>query len=88
MHMLMITLAGLALLALFVGVGHMRSGPAGRAKAARLFVPVWFVLALVNVTIGVVSAGYTVLQEAPVFVVTFGVPAALAWWISRREARV
>ena len=84
MHMLMITAAGLALLALFAGAGHLRAGAVGRAKAARWFVPVWFALALVNVTVGVVSAGYTVLQEAPVFLVTFGIPAALAWWIARR----
>lgn len=87
MHMLMITCAGLLLLGLFVLVGHLRGDAPGRSGAARAFVPVWFVLAFVNVTVGVVSAGYTVLQEAPVFVVTFGVPAALAWWISRRSRR-
>ena len=86
MHMLMITTAGLVLLAVLVGIGHLRGDAAGRANAARAFIPVWFVLALINVTIGVVSAGYTVLQEAPVFVVTFGVPAALAWWLARRSA--
>ncbi|MGB3555084.1 MAG: hypothetical protein WBA25_10650 [Jannaschia sp.] len=86
MHMLMITIAGLVLLAVFVGIGHLRGDAAGRKRAARAFVPAWFVLALINVTIGVVSAGYTVLQEAPVFVVTFGIPAALAWWLARRSA--
>ena len=86
MHMLMITIAGLVLLAAFLGIGHLRGDAPGRARAARAFIPVWFVLALINVTIGVVRAGYTVSQEAPVFVVTFGVPAALAWWLSRRGA--
>ena len=86
MHTIMILSAGLALLALFVGVGHLRAGAAGRATGARWFVPVWFALALANVTVGVVSAGYTVMQEAPVFLVTFGVPAAIAWWIGRRAA--
>lgn len=86
MHMLMITTAGLILLAVFVGIGHMRGDATGRGRAARAFIPVWFVLALINVTIGVLSAGYTVLQEAPVFVVTFGIPAALAWWLARRSA--
>lgn len=86
MHTIMILSAGLALLALFVGVGHLRGGAAGRTRGAKWFVPVWFVLALANVTVGVVSAGYTVMQEAPVFLVTFGVPAAIAWWIGRRAA--
>jgi len=87
MHAIMIIAAGLVLLGLFVGIGHLRGGAAGRARAARLHIPIWFVLALINVTIGVVSAGYTVMQEAPVFLVTFGVPAGLAFIISRRGAR-
>ncbi|WP_308918027.1 hypothetical protein [Jannaschia sp. LMIT008] len=82
----MILTAGLILLALFIGVGHLRGGVAGRAQAAKWFIPVWFVLALTNVGVGVVSAGYTVMQEAPVFLVTFAVPAAIAWWIGRRTA--
>lgn len=82
MHTLMITTAGLVLLAVFVGFGHLRGDVTGRASAARAFLPIWFVLALVNFTVGVFSAGYTVLQETPVFAVTFGVPAALGWWIS------
>lgn len=86
MHTIMILAAGLVLLGLFVGIGHLRGGAAGRARAARLHIPVWFVLALINVSIGVVSAGYTILQEAPVFLVTFGVPAAVAFLIARRGA--
>lgn len=86
MHTIMILAAGLVVLAVFVGMGHLRGGAPGRARAARLFVPVWFVLALINGAIGVVSAGYPVMQEAPVFLVTFGVPAALAFIISRRGA--
>jgi hypothetical protein len=71
------------LLAIFVGVGHIGNAAPGRTKAASAFIPVWLVLALVNVTIGVVYAGYTVLQEAPVFAVTFAVPAAAAWYVQR-----
>lgn len=86
MHTIMIIAAGFVVLAVSIGIGHLRGGAAGRARAARLYIPVWFVLALINVTIGVVSAGYTVMQEAPVFLVTFGVPAALAFIVSRRSA--
>ena len=37
--------------------------------------------------IGVSRAGYSVAEEAPVFVMVFGIPAALAlvrWWIWSR----
>ena len=37
-----------------------------------------------NMTVGVVSAGYTVMQELPILVVIFGVPAAVAWLLGRR----
>ena len=83
MHTVMITVVGLVLLALFLGVGHLRSAGAGRSQAASAFIPVWFVLASVNVTIGVVYAGYSLLQEAPVFAVTFAIPAAAAWFAKR-----
>ena len=84
MHTVMILAAGLILLAVFLSVGHLRNGATGRAKSARLFIRFWFVLALVNVTIGVVSAGYSIAQEAPVFLVTFGTPALAAAWLMRR----
>lgn len=79
----MVTLAGLILLAVFIAIGHARNAAPGRTKAASAFIPVWFVLALVNVTIGVVYAGYTALQEAPIFAVTFAIPATAAWYVKR-----
>jgi hypothetical protein len=33
------------------------------ARAAKAFLPVWLVASAINLTIGVVSAGYTVLEE-------------------------
>ncbi|MEO0323664.1 MAG: hypothetical protein AAF447_11960, partial [Myxococcota bacterium] len=59
-------------------------GQAGMARAAVAFIPVWLVLAIVNLTVGVVSAGYTVLQELPILVPVFGVPAVAAWLVARR----
>ena len=38
-----------------------------------------------NVTVEVVSAGYTIMQELPVLLVTFGVPAIVAWLLARRS---
>ena len=57
------------------------------AGAVRWFVPVWLVAAAVNLWIGVTRAGYSVSEEAPIFVVVFALPAAVAvlvGWILTR----
>src|SRR6476646_8413804 len=48
----------------------------GRAAGAKLFLPIWLVAAAVNLWIGVSRAGYSVADEAPVFLLVFGVAAA------------
>ena len=79
------------LLALCLLIGRLiaRSAPAiGLANAAKVFIPLWFVAAGINMWIGVSKAGYSVAEEAPFFIVVFAVPAAVAlfvlWWLSRR----
>ena len=64
------------------------SAPAlGMAGAVRWFILVWLVAAAVNLWIGVTRAGYSVAEEAPIFVVVFAVPAAVAllvaWALTR-----
>ena len=85
MHMLMVTAGGVVLLGLFLLLG--RSWGPDRAilgVAAKAFIPVWLTIALVNLWIGVRYAGYTVLQELPILVVIFGIPAAAAIAVIRR----
>ena len=51
--------------------------------AAKIFIPVWLVAALINMWIGVSQGGYTVAEEFPIFLAIFVVPAAVAafvWW--------
>jgi len=48
------------------------------AVAAKAFVPLWLVVSLVNLWVGVTKAGYTVAQELPILAVVFAVPTALA----------
>jgi hypothetical protein len=59
----------------------------GRAAGAKLFLPLWLVAAAVNLWIGVARAGYSVADEAPVFLLVFGIPAAVAllalWQMSK-----
>lgn len=81
--------AGLVLLAIFVLIGRFVGTPAASAtaRAALYFLPVWFIAAAVNLWIGVAKAGYTVAEEAPIFALIFGVPAAVAlfvWWYYSR----
>jgi hypothetical protein len=60
------------------------SGPGHMAETARLFIPVWFVVAAINMGIGVVSGGAPVLVEALGLIVIFALPALPAWWLARR----
>jgi hypothetical protein len=50
----------------------------GRTNGARLFIPLWLVGAGINMWIGVTRAGYSVAEEAPIFLLVFAVPAAVA----------
>lgn len=88
MHMAMVIGGGLLLLAVFALFGRLWGhDAAGMALAARWFVPAWAVVALVNMWVGVTTAGYSVMQELPILVVVFAVPAAvalvLAWQIAK-----
>ncbi len=80
MHTVKILLFGLLLLVGFVLIGRaMGSG----SKAALYFLPAWLLAAAVNLWFGVAKAGYSLRDEAPIFLLIFAVPAAVAllvWW--------
>ena len=55
----------------------------GLVTGAKLFIPLWLIVAGVNMWIGVSQAGYSVAEEFPIFLGIFAVPAciaALLWW--------
>lgn len=88
MHMLMVILGGVVLLGLFLLFGQLwGTAPASLATAAKMFMPVWLCVALLNLWVGVSKAGYTVAQEFPVLLVVLAIPAAFAmaaiWHFSR-----
>lgn len=88
MHVAMVIGGGLVLLGVFVLFGWLwGASAAGMALAAKVFVPAWLAVALVNMWVGVSHAGYSVRQEAPILVLVFLVPAllagVLAWQLSR-----
>ena len=82
MHTIKIIAGGLVLLCAFIAVAIL-TGIASKAAAAKVFIPVWLIAALVNLWVGVTVAGYTVAQEAPILLVVFAVPAAAAYLASR-----
>ena len=81
MHTLKVIAGGLVLLAACIFASRWLGGarPASLAAGAKLFLPLWLVAAGVNMWLGVSRAGYSLAEEAPVFLVVFGVPAAV-WW--------
>jgi len=84
-HTLKVIGVGFLTLGVFLIAGRVLGGPSDLAlgTAARFFIPVWLVVAAVNLYIGVTRAGYSIGDEAPVFLVVFAVPAAAAlflWW--------
>ena len=88
MHVALVISGGLLLLCVFVLFGWLwGASAAGMALAAKVFVPAWAAVALVNMWVGVSHAGYTVRQEAPILVLVFLLPAIVAgivtWQLSR-----
>lgn len=82
MHMAMVIGGGLLLLGVFALFGKLWGGDAfGVALGARYFIPVWILVALVNMWVGVTKAGYTVAQELPILAVVALVPAGVAFLV-------
>ncbi|TPE60570.1 hypothetical protein FJQ54_11290 [Sandaracinobacter neustonicus] len=79
MHMASVIGGGLLLLAVFALFGKLwGADSAGIAMGLRAFIPVWLIVALLNMWVGVTKAGYSVAQEAPILLIVFAVPAAVA----------
>jgi len=88
MHMMLVILGGIALFGVFcLFVWLWGEDSASVAVAAKAFIPLWLAMALVNMWVGVTKAGYTVMQELPIFLIVAAIPAAIAaiavWQIAR-----
>ena len=88
MHVALVIGGGLVMLGLFLLFGWLWGASAtAMGLAARGFVPIWAIMAVVNMWVGVTRAGYTVAQELPILAVNFAMPAtaapALAWRLAR-----
>ena len=88
MHILLVNVGGLVQLAVFVLFGWLwGANGAAMALAAKVFVPAWLVVTVVNLWIGVAHAGYSVKEELPILALNFLVPATVAalvaWQLSK-----
>ena len=85
MRTIIIILGGLFLLgvALLFARWIGGAGTQTMVTVAKLFIPIWLAVALLNMWIGVSRAGYSVAEEFPICLVIFVVPAGVAlfiWW--------
>lgn len=72
--------AGLLFLAATLLLGRLFSAnyPGATMVATVVFVALWSVIAGANLWVGVARAGYSVAEELPIFLLIFGLPAAVA----------
>ena len=91
MHIILVIVGGLVQLGLFLLFGWLwGANTASMALAAKCFVPLWCLIAAVNMWIGVSHAGYSVQEELPILALNIAVPVALAllavWRLSATTA--
>ncbi len=83
MRTIIIIVGGFVLLGLAVLAARwIGTGTSSMVTAAKVFIPVWLVAALVNLWLGT-KAGYSVTEELPILLLIFAAPAAVAallWW--------
>ena len=88
MHVAMVIGGGSVLLGLFLLFGWLWGAAAfAMGLGARAFIPVWLIIALVNMWVGVTRAGYSAREELPIMIIVFAVPAAIALAAAWRLAR-
>ena len=83
MHTVMVLGLGMLVLAVGVLTARRLGGSAAVPQALLLFLPVWLVSSGVNLYVGIQRAGYSFAAEAPIFLLVFSVPTAVAlalWW--------
>jgi hypothetical protein len=77
---LLFILGGFVILGVCVGGAKLLAGTfaAPMRTAVIVFCVLWFVVAAGNMWIGVARAGYSFAEELPIFLLIFGLPAAVA----------
>jgi len=82
MHTVIVLAGGFCLLAACGLLGHAWGTMPGLLLGVKLFIPLWFVAAFINMWVGT-THGYSWGEEFPIFLAIFAVPAVAAgllWW--------
>ncbi|MZR62761.1 hypothetical protein [Alcanivorax sp. DP30] len=82
MHTLTVILGGLLLFAVLALTARLI--PWLQHHLLAVFALLWFIASAINMTVGIVHAGYSFMAELPIFFVVFLVPVALASLINRK----
>ncbi|WP_250628245.1 hypothetical protein [Pinirhizobacter soli] len=86
--MAMVIGGGFVLLGLFMLFGRLWGGTMpDLVLAAKLFIPIWLIVSVTNLWVGVTKAGYSVRDELPILLIVFAVPAIAAGIAIWRLAR-
>jgi len=80
-HIAVLVLVGLAVVGVFVITAGLQG--ASRAAAARSSIAAWLMGSIANGAYGVFNAGIPVINEIGAFIPIFGIPAAVAYLLSR-----
>jgi hypothetical protein len=80
MRTALIILGGFVLWGACLGIAKVAAGASASSMslATGIFAAVWFVVAGVNMWMGVTKAGYSFREELPIFLVIFFVPVLVA----------
>lgn len=80
MRTLLFLVAGFLLLAASVVLAKLFSSnyPEAPTWGTIAFIALWLVIAVANMWVGVAKAGYSIGEELPIFLLLFGLPAAVA----------
>jgi hypothetical protein len=81
MRTLIIIAAGFAVWAACLGIARSIAGASAMTYATAAFAAIWFIVAAVNMWIGVSQAGYSFMEELPIFLLIFLLPVAVAAFV-------
>jgi hypothetical protein len=84
-YVLLFVIYGLIALAATLVIAWLLGRNGWAIDGARIFIGLWLIAALLNGVVGVFYAQVPLLNEAAAFVVIFGIPAAVAFYLSRRR---
>ena len=80
MRTAIIIAAGIVVWGICIGIAKLAANLSASSTtiATAAFVALWFIAAAVNMWIGVAKAGYSFMEELPIFLVIFLAPTAVA----------